>query len=285
MNLPTISGSRTDARVSTKKIGEILIERGLVTEEDVKAALEQAKKSGSRIGEVLINKKRVSTEDITLALSAQLNVPIVDLRQLEIDNEALKIIPEDIARKSVILPLATDEKTLVIAMAYPDDIRTIRDLTTKTGKRLQIALASSTDINNTIDLYYRSQQELEQNISQLAPVGESEITVASEFVAETPIAQSLELILRQAIRDRASDVHIEPQEKRLRIRYRIDGILHDMYSLPISSHSALISRIKILSEMNIAEQRRPQDGQYGLLRCLLLMESEVPYVFWINLFP
>lgn len=264
MNIPTIPVLEETTRVSNKRIGEILIERGLVTEKEIKSAIEQAQKSKTRLGEVLIKENLVSQEDMILALSSQLNVPIVDLSQINIDIEALEMIPEDIARKSALVPLATDEQTLVIAMAFPDDIRTIRDLTTKTGKRIQVALASSNDITNTIDLYYRSKRELEHNINQMTPSVESEIPVISEFVAETPVAQSLELILKQAIRDRASDVHVEPQESRLRIRYRIDGILHDMYSLPVASHSALISRIKILSEMNIAEHRRPQDGQFSV---------------------
>ena len=133
----------------------------------------------------------------------------------------------------------------------------------KSGKRIQVVHTSAAEINNAINLYYRSSEEIENSLGKLEQsVSTKEIDV--EISAQTPVAQTLELILAQAVRDRASDVHIEPQGKRLRVRFRIDGILHDMYSLPLSAHGSLISRIKILGEMNIAEQRRSQDGQMNI---------------------
>lgn len=200
--------------------------------------------------------------DSTL-IGKSVNVPTVELKKYKIDESALRMVPESVARKATLIPLSVSGDTLLLAMAYPDDIQTIRDITTKSGKRMRIVHASAAEINNAINLYYRSSEEIENSLGKLEQsVSTKETNV--EISAQTPVAQTLDLILAQAIRDRASDVHIEPQGKRLRVRFRIDGILHDMYSLPLMAHGSLISRIKILGEMNIAEQRRSQDGQMNM---------------------
>ena len=205
---------------------------------------------------------RAQPDDATLTDKGT-DIPTVELKEYQIDESALRTVPESIARKATLIPLSVSGDTLLLAMAYPEDIQTIRDITTKSGKRVRIVHASATEINNAINLYYRSSEEIENSLGKLEQsVSTKEINV--EISAQTPVAQTLDLILAQAIRDRASDVHIEPQGKRLRVRFRIDGILHDMYSLPLSAHGSLISRIKILGEMNIAEQRRSQDGQMNM---------------------
>jgi type II secretory ATPase GspE/PulE/Tfp pilus assembly ATPase PilB-like protein len=149
-------------------------------------------------------------------------------------------------------------------MADPEDIRTIEDIKAQSRMRVEVALGIASDIEQAIDLNYRSSGEIEKQVSQYALPIKEEAEVTSELIARTPITQTLDLIMAQAVRDRASDVHLESQEDRLRIRYRIDGILHDMFSLPLSAHSPLVSRVKILAEMNIAEQRRSQDGQFSI---------------------
>jgi len=205
---------------------------------------------------------RAQPDDATLTDKGT-DIPTVELKEYQIDESALRTVAESIARKATLIPLSVSGDTLLLAMAYPEDIQTIRDITTKSGKRVRIVHASATEINNAINLYYRSSEEIENSLGKLEQsVSTKEINV--EISAQTPVAQTLDLILAQAIRDRASDVHIEPQGKRLRVRFRIDGILHDMYSLPLSAHGSLISRIKILGEMNIAEQRRSQDGQMNM---------------------
>jgi type II secretory ATPase GspE/PulE/Tfp pilus assembly ATPase PilB-like protein len=201
-------------------------------------------------------------DDSTL-IRKRFNITTVELKEYQIEESALRMVPESIARKATLIPLNVSGDTLLLAMAYPEDIQTIRDIATKSGKRIQVVHAPATEINSAINLYYRSSEEIENSLGKLEQsVATKEIDV--EISAQTPVAQTLDLILAQAVRDRASDVHIEPQGKRLRVRFRIDGILHDMYSLPISAHSSLISRIKILAEMNIAERRRSQDGQMNI---------------------
>jgi len=257
------SPGRIISQPTRKKLGEIVVEYGLVTQDDLDKALKMQQKEGKRLGEILVQGGFISPEDLLKTLSAQFNLPTCDLKTLQISPEVINLIPEDIARKSTIIPLEANNGTLVIAMAFPDDILTIRDVATRTGKRVQIALATASEINNAIDLYYRASKEIAQSLEKLAQPIESKEETAIQLTAETPVAQSLDLIVKQAVRDRASDVHIEPQENRLRIRYRIDGILHDMFSLSMNVHNAIVSRIKILAEMNIAEQRRSQDGQFS----------------------
>jgi len=197
-------------------------------------------------------------------LSVQLNVPLIDFKRHMVQPNALRLIPQDMARKHTLIPLDVVGDVLVVVMADPEDIRTIEDIKAQAKMRVEVALGIPADIEQAIDLNYRSSVEIEKQVSQFAPTVEEEAEVTPELIARTPIAQSLDLIMAQAVRDRASDVHLEPQVNRLRIRYRIDGVLHDMFSLPLSAHMQLVSRVKILAEMNIAEQRRPQDGQFSI---------------------
>jgi type II secretory ATPase GspE/PulE/Tfp pilus assembly ATPase PilB-like protein len=251
------------AEASKKKIGEILVEQKLITSEELDEVLAIQRKEGGRLGDIMVKQHLVSMEDMLAVLSVQFNVPLADLKKQQVRPDALALIPEEVARKNTIIPLELIEDTLIVAMAYPDDVRTMRDIGTITGKRIKIVLGSSAEIGAAIDLHYRAGKEIEYNLGQLISPAEIKQQTTFELSAQTPVAQSLDLIIQQAVKDRASDVHIEPQENRVRIRYRIDGILHDMYSLPLTTHGPLMSRIKILGEMNIAEQRRSQDGQFS----------------------
>jgi len=251
-------------RVIRKSLGEMLVEENLITTEQLESALELQRKQGGKLGEVLINQGLVKAEDLAAVLSVQLNVPLIDLKKHKIQPNALRLIPEDMARKHTLIPLDVVDDSLVVVMADPEDIRTIEDIKTQAKMRIEVALGIPSDIERAIDLNYRSSVEIEKQVSQFAPPVDEEVKVTSDLIAMTPIAQVLDLLMAQAVRDRASDIHIEPQERRLRIRCRIDGILHDTFSLPLSAYMPLVSRVKILAEMNIAEQRRPQDGQFSI---------------------
>jgi len=251
-------------RATRKSLGEMLVEENLITAEQLENALELQRRQGGKLSEILMNQGLVKAEDLATVLSVQLNVPLIDLKRHMIQPNALRLIPEDMARKHILIPLDVVDDSLVVVMADPEDIRTIEDIKAQAKTRVEVALGIPSDIERAIDLNYRSSGEIERQVSQFAPLVEEEAEITSELIARTPIAQTVDLLLTQAVRDRASDVHIEPQEDRLRIRYRIDGILHDMFSLPLSAHTPLVSRVKILAEMNIAEQRRPQDGQLSI---------------------
>jgi len=251
-------------RAIRKSLGEMLVEENLITTEQLEQALEVQRREGGKLSEVLVNQGVVKAEDLAAVLSVQLNVPLIDLKGHMVQPNALRLIPEHTARKHTLIPLDVVGDTLVVVMADPEDIRTIEDIKAQAKMRVDVALGIPSDIERAIDLNYRASGEIEKQISQFAPAVLEEAKVTSDLIARTPIAQALDLLITQAVRDRASDVHLEPQEVRLRIRYRIDGILHDMFSLPLSAYMPLVSRVKILAEMNIAEQRRSQDGQFSL---------------------
>ena len=247
-----------------KSLGEMLAEENLITAEQLEKAEIFQQRHGGKLSEILVDQHLVSAEDLAAVLSVQLNMPLIDLKRHMVQSNALKLVPEDMARKHTLIPLDLIGGALVVVMADPENILAIEDVKAQAGMRVEVALGIPSDIQRAIDLNYRSSGEIEKQVSQFAPPVEEETKVTSEQIAGTPITQTLDLIITQAVRDRASDVHIEPQGDRLRIRYRIDGILHDMFSLPLSAHIPLVSRVKILGEMNIAEQRRPQDGQFTI---------------------
>jgi general secretion pathway protein E len=250
-------------RAAKKSLGEMLIEENLITAEQLDKTLELQRRQGGKLSELLVSQGLVKAEELAAVLSVQLNVPLIDLKRHKVQPDALRLIPEDMARKHTLIPLDVVGDSLIVVMADPEDIRTIEDIKAQARIRIEVALGIPSDIKQAINLNYRSRGEIDKQVSRFAPPAEEKVKVTSELIARTPVAQSLDLLIAQAVRDRASDVHLEPQENRLRIRYRIDGILHDMFSLPLTGHAPLVSRVKILAGMDIAEQRHPQDGQFS----------------------
>jgi len=253
------------ANVTTsKKLGEMLVEDNFITAEQLDHALEQQRRQGGKLGETLINQGLITPEQLAAVRSVQLNVPIIDLKRHVVQPQALRLIPEEMARKHTLIPLDVVGDSLVVVMADPEDILTIEDIKAQAKMRVEAALGLPSDIERAIDLNYRSGGQIEAQISQFKPTLKGKAEVTPAFTSRTPITETLDLLIAQAVKDRASDIHIEPQENRLRIRSRIDGILHDLYSFPLSTHTQLVSRVKILTEMDITEQRRPQDGQFSI---------------------
>ncbi|MFC1870024.1 GspE/PulE family protein [Chloroflexota bacterium] len=247
-----------------KSLGEILVEKKMITDQQFDHLLGIQRIRGGKLGELLVEEGLIKVEELAPILSIQLNIPFVDLKRHTVKPEALRLIPEEMARSNMLIPLDIVGDALTVVMSDPQDINTINDLEAQCKMRVEVALGVPTDIQQAIDLNYRPSDKIEKRLGRPAHVPTEETRLSLEFIAKTPIAQSLDLIIQQGVRDRASDIHIEPQEKRLRIRYRIDGILHDMYSLPMSIHAELLSRIKILAEMNIAQQKQPQDGKFSI---------------------
>ncbi len=178
--------------------------------------------------------------------------------------EALQLIPEALARRYNAIPLTISGKTLEVAMADPTDIFALEALVAQTRMRIKPVAATVEEIRDALDFNYKAYSEIEKHVSSISiPAGETDEKLAISIATDTPLVQALNLLIDEAVKARASDIHIEPEEDRLRIRYRIDGILQDTMSLPSTIHRALISRIKILAEMNIADHFRPQDGQFS----------------------
>ena len=248
-----------------KTVGEMLVEAAVVTEDQLGSAMAIALRDGRKIEHVLVEQSLITDQQLAMFTSLQLNIPFVNLKKQPIDVAALELVPESVARKYSAVPLDLTNGSIVIAMEDPGNVHAIDDLSAITRKRIEPVLGISADIQEAIDRSYRSGSEIEKQLSQIPTramtPGMLETRISADAIAHAPIVRAIDLLLRQAVRDRASDVHIEPEEDEVRIRYRIDGILHEMLALPGSVHAPLISRMKIMAGMNIAERRRPQDGQ------------------------
>jgi len=180
-----------------------------------------------------------------------------------IQPEAMQLIPEVIARRYNAIPMAISGKTMEVAMADPTDIFALEAFSALSRMRIKPIVADATEIREAIDFNYKSYGEIEKQISRVdIPIDDTEEKILYTADTDAPLANALTLIVEEAVKARASDVHIEPEKDRLRVRYRIDGTLQDMMSLPLNIHQALVSRVKILAELNIADRHRPQDGQF-----------------------
>ena len=254
--------TKTDGQ--RKSIADILLDSNLLTRDQLLQAQEIQRKNRSKIEDVLVEERLVNPEQLALLTSLQIGIPFVNLRKQEVDPRAVELISEAICRQNQVVPLQVRDGALVIAMQDPSDIQVIDFLAAQTRKRIEPVLALAEDIQETIDINYRVSGEIEKQLSQLPTFQAAEdenAALSAEAIAQAAVVRILDPIIRQGARDRASDVHIEPQETELRVRFRIDGILHEVMTLPMNVHSALLSRVKIMAGLNIAERRRPQDGQ------------------------
>jgi len=182
--------------------------------------------------------------------------------------DALRLVPEEMARKYCLLPLTVEQGALRVAMADPGNLYAIEDLRIRTSLRIEPLRAPRADIESALTASYQSAVEIERQIERITPLNsdveeEAAQRLSAELVSQAPVVRAVDLMLRRAVQDQASDIHLEPQEDYLRVRYRIDGVLHDGMRLPLRVHAPIISRIKVLANLNIAERRRPQDGQFS----------------------
>ena len=267
-------------------LGALLTEEGLVSPEQLEIALaEQRRGDGTkRLGEILIQLRFLSEPNLLKMLSTQLDCPIVDLNQESPDPDVLNLIPSQFAMQHHLIPLRRNDETLVVAMADPLDISGIDDLHLLTGLDIAPMLALPGEIQRLCEQAYMSRMIQDVKEAEKAIDDEENLDVADlqKMAKEELVIQMVNLIINQAIQDRASDIHIEPFDKELRVRYRVDGVLHEVNSPPKRFHAAIVSRIKILSDMNIAERRLPQDGRMRIRssgRQIDLRISTIPTVY------
>ena len=247
---------------------EVLLDAGLITPGQLEEAHE-TRQEGDSVTETLIAQGTIAPRDVAMALSLQLNLPLIDLKRHTVQPHAVSLVPEETARRYTAIPMDVIGDELIVVMENPLNIQAIEDISLRAGMPVRPAVGVRADIQEALRLYYRSRSKIERQLEQIEPEPGPALTpdarrLTAQMVEENPVARVVELILTQAIRDRASDIHITPDDNVLRVRYRIDGILHDMLEPPLSVHRPLISRIKVLAGMNIAERRRPQDGQFTL---------------------
>jgi type IV pilus assembly protein PilB len=259
------------------RLGELLTKASLISQDQLKDALRVQKETGGKLGETLIKLGFVSEEDITECLSQQFGVPSINLQHFEIDASVIKLIPGDVARKYNILPVNKTGATITIAMADPTNVFAMDDIKFMTGYNVEPVVASELGIKAAIDNYYGTTSSLElkkvmedlqtQESADLEVLEEEEeldVNALADSAEEAPVVKLCNLILTDAIKRGASDIHIEPYEKEYRVRFRIDGILYEIMNPPLKLRDAITSRMKILAKLDISEKRLPQDGRIKL---------------------
>ncbi len=258
-----------------KRLGDLLVELGIITTEQLQQALEVQRQSGGKLGHILIQLGFVTEDVLLYFLGKQAGVSYISLTDYgQIPEEIIKIVPESIARHQTIIPIAKQNKTLIIAMADPFNIFAVDDLKLMTGYDINVVIAPEAEIKTAIEMYYSAKSTIEQAIKEIEKgSGEGTLEVVQEAEAEkdvislkveaeeAPVVKMVNLLLSGAVRGKASDIHIEPYEKSLRVRYRIDGVLHEQPSPPKKLQNSIVSRIKIMANLDIAERRLPQDGR------------------------
>jgi len=244
--------------ITGKQLGEILVERGIITRAQLEETLKEQKLTGQKIGDILVEKGLITQEELNGALAVQREVPTLDLSEYLIDAEVVKLIPEEIARTHKLMPVFLENNILTVAMANPFDVFVVDELQRRTGYVIQPALVNEMDIRRAHQQYYGASEDLTELISS---IDKKKLKQAENLGEEASVIKIVNQIITQAIQERASDIHFEPEENVLGLRYRIDGMLVRKNPLPKELEGAIISRLKIMAGLDIAEKRLPQDGR------------------------
>ena len=260
--------------MSGTRLGDLMVKESLITPEQLAQALEYQKKNGGRLGSCLIKMGFVNDEDVTTFLSRQYGVPSINLAYFEVDSDVVKLVPEDTARRYEIVPLSRVGSSLTIAMVDPTNVFAMDDIKFMTGFNVEPVVASESSIREAIDRFYAQAQgsALDKVMEEFAEGGEDvlELEATQEELAEgeleraageAPVVKLVNIILRESVNRGASDIHMEPYEKDYRVRFRIDGLLQTVMTPPFKMRDGIISRVKIMSKLDIAEKRLPQDGR------------------------
>jgi type II secretory ATPase GspE/PulE/Tfp pilus assembly ATPase PilB-like protein len=256
--------STASEELSRESLEEILVRIGLIDAGQMQEIAKTAGQGEKKLEKVLVEEGYISPRDLMRALSIQLKIPLIDLKRHTISPDILKLVPEKLARKYTVLPLDVIGKSLALVMADAMDVGIIGDIAAVTKMRIEPMMGFPDEILEAIDRNYGAGSGGEEVTVVETPPEEEEAKLDQLLAeeAQVPAIRTLNRLILQAIRSRASDIHIMPQKDKLYIRYRIDGVLMDKTTLNMQMHNALLSRLKIMSNMNIAERRRPQDGQY-----------------------
>jgi type IV pilus assembly protein PilB len=259
----------------SSRLGEILVKDNLITADQLKQALEHQKKNGGRLGTCLVKLGLVSDDDITAVLSRQYGVPSINLKFYEVDPAVIKLVPQETATRYQIVPLSRVGSTLTIAMTDPTNVFAMDDIKFMTGFNVEPVVASETAISEAIHKFYgdvESVEELDKVMKDLTgeegdalelagEEAEMDLATLEKAAEEAPIIKLVNLILTDAVKRGASDIHVEPYEKEYRVRFRIDGVLQNVMAPPLKLKDAITSRVKIMSKLDISEKRLPQDGR------------------------
>lgn len=249
-----------------KRIGQCLIEKGLLNENQLELCLKEQKKCGDLLGKVMERSGYASEKEVTSALAAQSGMKGIDLKGINVEPETLQLVPASFARSRKVIPLARKNGSLTIAMSDPFDFMTVEDLARMTNLRVDVRVATETDILGAIDRFYGTGMECRQGpktVDDLLSMRQESIRRGKEGpVPAGPVGELVDQIIIEAVQKGATDIHLEPKEKELCSRFRIDGILHEGPSFPKNLQPAIMTRIKIMANLNISESRLPQDGRF-----------------------
>jgi len=258
------------------RVMQALCNKKLLTENDIKKALETQKESGGKLSDILVSAGVVSRNDLVSALSTELDIPPIDLSRYKISPDTIKLIPKKMAKNYRVIPVSKMGNFLTVAIADPLNVLATDDIASITGLKISVVIASDKDIQDAISEYYEAgtHDAIEkiiggmESVSDLEVVEEKEASASSDqlmrLVPDAPIVKITSMLLAEGVKSRASDILIEPLEDALRVRYRIDGLLKEGQRFPKKIHAALISRLKVMSSLNIAERRLPQDGRFKI---------------------
>ncbi|MDH3292070.1 MAG: type IV-A pilus assembly ATPase PilB [Gemmatimonadota bacterium] len=259
------------AAAGVERLGELLVREGLLTREQLLGALEEQRRTGMRLGYVLVKLGLIQELEITKMLARQYRIPAVDLSRFEVDPKIIKLIPAEIAVKHDVLPLKREGRTLTVAMAEPTNVAVIEDLKFVTRFDIFPVIAGEFTLRTAIERYYeQTDAQLETLLKDMEDEDlevieeEQDEDAPTQVADDAPVVKLINGILTDAVRRGASDIHIEPFEKEIRVRYRVDGALLEVMKPPVKLRAALTSRVKIMSNLNIAERRVPQDGRIKL---------------------
>ena len=258
--------------IMADRLGELLVREKLITADQLKKAIEEQRTSGGRLGYNLAKLGFINEKELTAFLSKQYGIPSIDPVTTEVDPEVIKLIPEDVANKYQVIPISRTGSTLVLAMADPSNIFAIDDIKFLTGYNVESMVASEVAIKAAIEKYYTAHEAEMELGDVLTEFDESEMEILHDeenvdvndlkkAVEDAPVVKLVNIILTDAIKKGASDIHVEPYEKSFRVRYRVDGVLSEVMKPPLKLKNAIVSRMKIMSNLDIAERRLPQDGR------------------------
>ncbi len=273
------------ANIGKQKLGDLLVRHGFITEKQLADALEAQKKSGSRLGSILVKDGTLSELTLIEVLEFQLGIPHVILAKKNIPPGVVAAVPENLLRKYKVFPVEKSGNRLVLGMIDPTDVLALDELRMTLNLEIQPVIVTEEDLNRAINQYFGIRGSIEEVFKELDVQFEEQQEEASddlEAAEEAPIIRLVNLIMTQAVKERASDIHIEPTERELSVRYRVDGHLKKVMTSPKNTQPAIISRIKIISGMDIAEKRVPQDGRIQLRVegvAIDLRVSAIPTVF------
>ncbi|HEX6332425.1 MAG TPA: ATPase, T2SS/T4P/T4SS family [Actinomycetota bacterium] len=272
------------AKRTPKQLGQILLEQGLLNQEQLDRALDEHRNTPKSLGRVLIDLGYIRERDLVRALAEQVGLEFVDLSDYRIDAGVATMIPETICRRYRAIAIGDRDGKLLVAMSDPANVYALDDIRTITGKEVQPVVATSADVEQAIAKFGGMGDQVEALASEAVDAleDESDLAEVEAAVEDAPIVKLVQAIMTQAVADRASDVHIEPGEKDVRVRFRVDGVLHEVMHSPKSLQGGLISRLKVMADLNIAEKRVPQDGRIGMrvnTRQLDLRVATLPTVY------